>query len=432
MASTLLLPPLTDDSIKTFDQTIWLNLVATLFSKCSYSPELQQKYMLFFTSHVLPQLIQFPSCKSNHTHNNSPFSPSRNVQDGESAVRYSFEPMSVTGGTDSDPFNQDVSFAFIEKLKKLDLLKGFNTELWEHFTKELYVWDEAEKQKVLGIESIQGMRSSLMAFDFKTKEFEIIGRVYFNLFRKSHIQEKSPAAILFEAVRKLEGREDQKAALDKLEKFFDGGRDGGFEGLHNMSKKTPENIAKVRGLNIVMIGIDLNEPSKARMKLYARSYDLDFATFKDIYTLGGQIQIDDEEFTIFKQFYAALFDLPENWDGVTEHIERLNLRNAGISWSFELQPGKQVPLVKFYISLWNFVSNDAEAAKRITRFFKEQSWEMADGYLAEVEALFGAEEVHKESGRHSYVSFAYTKGKGVYLTLYYAPKLEAEYLKVVV
>lgn len=25
-------------------------------------------------------------------------------------------------------------------------------------------------------------------------------------------------------------------------------------GLHNMSKKTPENIAKVRGLNIVMIG----------------------------------------------------------------------------------------------------------------------------------------------------------------------------------
>jgi hypothetical protein len=43
--------------------------------------------------------------------------------------------------------------------------------------------------------------------------------------------------------------------------------------------------------------------------------------------------------------------------------------------------------VKFYISLWNFVSNDAEAAKRITRFFKEQSWEMADGYLAEVEAL---------------------------------------------
>lgn len=70
-----------------------------------------------------------------------------------------------------------------------------------------------------------------MAFDFKTKEFEIIGRVYFNLFRKSHIQERSPAAILFEAVRKLKGREDQKAALDKLEKFFDGGRDGGFEGV---------------------------------------------------------------------------------------------------------------------------------------------------------------------------------------------------------
>jgi len=39
----------------------------------------------------------------------------------------------------------------------------------------------------------------------------------------------------------------------------------------------------------------------------------------------------------------------------------------------------------------------------------------------------GAESVQKESGRHSYVSFAYSKGKGVYLTLYYAPKLEGEY-----
>ena len=62
--------------------------------------------------------------------------------------------MSYTAGTASDPFNQDVSFAFIEKLRGLGLLKGFNTELWDHFTKELYVWDEEEKQKVLGIDSI--------------------------------------------------------------------------------------------------------------------------------------------------------------------------------------------------------------------------------------------------------------------------------------
>jgi hypothetical protein len=77
-----------------------------------------------------------------------------------------------------------------------------------------------------------------MAFDFKKKDFEIIGRAYFNLFRKSHIHEKSPAAILFEAVRKLKGREDEKAALDKLEKFFVG-RDGGFEGM-NVSSTGPE------------------------------------------------------------------------------------------------------------------------------------------------------------------------------------------------
>jgi hypothetical protein len=62
--------------------------------------------------------------------------------------------MSYIAGTPSDPFNQGVSFAFIERLGELGLLKGFNTELWEHFTKELYIWDEEEKQKVLGIESV--------------------------------------------------------------------------------------------------------------------------------------------------------------------------------------------------------------------------------------------------------------------------------------
>jgi len=142
-----------------------------------------------------------------------------------------------------------------------------------------------------------------------------------------------------------------------------------------MAKK---NIAEVKGLNLVMIctlnlifpchsilrslqqtAFDCIDCLKARLKIYARSYDLTFSNFKEIYTLGGQIgtpflltssfQADfrekhtsQEEASAFQAFYDALFDLPEDWDGVTEHVERKNLRHAGVLWQFELMHGKRV------------------------------------------------------------------------------------------
>lgn len=69
------------------------------------------------------------------------------------------------------------------------------------------------------------------------------------------------------------------------------------------------NIAKVNGLNLVMVceltlvssaqsmhrslqytAFDFIERLKARIKIYARSYDLTFSNFKEIYSLGGQIR----------------------------------------------------------------------------------------------------------------------------------------------
>jgi hypothetical protein len=54
-------------------------------------------------------------------------------------------------------------------------------------------------------------------------------KAYINCFRKAHILETSPAVILFDSIRRLPGREDEKIALDKLESFLIP-KDGGFEG----------------------------------------------------------------------------------------------------------------------------------------------------------------------------------------------------------
>lgn len=68
-------------------------------------------------------------------------------------------------------------------------------------------------------------------------------KAYINCFRKAHILEISPAVILFDSIRRLPGREDEKIALDTLEAFLMP-KDGGFEGTSILE---PRNKAYVIG-----------------------------------------------------------------------------------------------------------------------------------------------------------------------------------------
>jgi hypothetical protein len=69
-----------------------------------------------------------------------------------------------------------------------------------------------------------------LAFDLNKRGLAIRLKAYLNLFRKASILRMSPAQLIFGAVRRLDGREDEKAALNKLENFVMG-RDAGYEGM---------------------------------------------------------------------------------------------------------------------------------------------------------------------------------------------------------
>jgi DMATS type aromatic prenyltransferase len=169
MASFQVLPVVEASKAKTRDQKTFLSLLSTILAQASYAPELQQQYISFWTTHVLPYLkyfsllfisnttltrpSTFPTWTSNLTHNGSPFEPSRNLQNGQSTVRFCLEPLSSVAGTPSDPFNQAASLALVEELGRLDVIADFNRELWDFFTKEYFIWDTEEVEKVMGIVS---------------------------------------------------------------------------------------------------------------------------------------------------------------------------------------------------------------------------------------------------------------------------------------
>jgi len=69
-------------------------------------------------------------------------------------LRFCFEPIAPIAGTSADPFSQALSFTLAEQFEKMDVFEGFDTELWKFFTKELYVWEKADIEKVMGIKSV--------------------------------------------------------------------------------------------------------------------------------------------------------------------------------------------------------------------------------------------------------------------------------------
>lgn len=164
---------------------------------------------------------------------------------------------------------------------------------------------------------------------------------------------------------------------------------------------------------------------------------------------------------VFKEFYSALFNLPETWDGVTEHVKRLDTRHAGVLWQFELMHGKLVSLLLHLKSKANDMTTrlrklsstspsgtsfpttqrrlDASNASltvnrgispiliqsSLVNYCEFTHIMLLSGNKAKRRSN-GVGDIEKEAGRHSYVSFSYTKERGPYLTLYYAPKLERE------
>lgn len=62
--------------------------------------------------------------------------------------------MSPVSGTSFDPYNQLASVGLVEKLGRLDVFPGYDRELWDFFTKELWVWRKEDVEKALAIPAI--------------------------------------------------------------------------------------------------------------------------------------------------------------------------------------------------------------------------------------------------------------------------------------
>ncbi|KZL78917.1 aromatic prenyltransferase [Colletotrichum incanum] len=370
----------------------------------SYTPAQRAVHLQLLSEIIVPAMGPHPSAaptRSLLTADGSPFEPSWNITDsGSSSIRFSFEPMGRHGGSASDPFAQKIIPAILPALRMVS--HGVDTRWFEQFMSALFLTESETKAALARLPKSTRAPTSFLAFDLDGAK--AVFKAYFFPILK-HIATGEPAEnITFNAIRSLSpGGVDLTPSANATEEYF---------------KNAPFSIP------VEMIALDCIDPAAgARAKLYARTRSNAFAVVRDVMTLGGQINDETtlEGLEVLRSIWHLLHNEAEPYgDDFDKQPKLVNTLHKGICYGFELKPGAKWPEVKAYVPLWQYADSDATISSNLAKAFRSRGWPVAEKYEDAMHRCFPRSDLRKTVGTHSYISFAFNKNKGAYLTIYYS------------
>lgn len=124
-------------------------------------------------------------------------------------------------------------------------------------------------------------------------------------------------------------------------------------------------FSQSQNVDIEMLAIDLLRPQISRVKIYFRSQDTDFASVMRIMTLNGRVRNE--------AIVKGLKELRLLWDELfhttaEEGLPPVIHRTAGILYYVELKIGTNVPAVKVYLPVRQYVANDQHVVAYLGRY----------------------------------------------------------------
>ncbi|OBR08726.1 Aromatic prenyltransferase [Colletotrichum higginsianum IMI 349063] len=370
----------------------------------SYTPAQRAAHIRLLTEIIVPAMGPHPSAaptKPLLTADGSPFEPSWNITDsGSSSIRFSFEPMGRHGGSESDPFAQKIVPAILPALRMV--AHGADTRWFEQFMSALFLTESETKAALAKLPKGTRAPTSFLAFDLDGDK--AVFKAYFFPILKHIATGESPENITFNAIRSLSpGGADLARSANATEAYF---------------RNAPFSIP------VEMIALDCIDPAAgARAKLYARTRSNAFNVVRDVMTLGGQIHDETtlEGLDILRSIWHLLHNEPEPYgDDFDKQPKLLQTLHKGICYGFELKPGAEWPEVKAYVPLWQYAGSDAVISSNLAKAFRSRGWPVAETYEDAMPCCFPRSNLGKTTGTHSYISFAFSKQKGAYLTIYYS------------
>lgn len=329
-----------------------------------------------------------------------------NTRTSEPDVRYVMEPIGQFPGTGLDPLNQQ---ALRELLYRLTTTMPSVDHSWaNHFLATLYDHDNAKYME----EAAAGahLRSSVhIAAEFLLKGTTL--KTYF-FPRKLGQNGLMPLAQWEAAIGQLDSVNASRATL------------------HEFIASSPEG----KLLTPFSLGIDNVTPTKSRLKWYFHTPHTNFASVREIMTLGGRIATPHlaeglaDLHDLIKAVTGLPRDFPEDaevpaasqWDFVRkEEFGELSKMLSGYLYYFDVAPANILPEIKFFIPVRYYAHDDLSLARGIT------GWMEAHGrgafcrrYLRMLESLTEHRRLDDGNGLQTFVSCLFKKNGELDITTY--------------
>ncbi|KAK1140024.1 aromatic prenyltransferase (DMATS family) [Aspergillus melleus] len=393
-------------------------LMSKLLSKANYPLYTHYKYLLLYHTHILPLLGPRPPLENSVqpspanapwrsflTDDFSPLEPSWNVNgnaESQSTIRLGIEPVGFDAGSAADPFNQAAVMRFMHSYAAAEV--GANLYMFEHFSAELFVSLDVHPQFRDKLPGSEHTTQSFLAFDLDAGG--VTSKAYFFPILKALVTGQSTTKVISDSILRLAQKSSlwgpqAITALSVLEAWM-----ASFNGA-----------AKAE-----MISVDCVDEADSRIKIYVRIPHTALRGVKEAYSLGGRLMDENttEAVKLLDDLWRTIFDVADE----NEELPQNDHRTAGTIFNFELRPGKWFPEPKVYLPVRHYCENDIQIAGRLQKFFGKLGWNQLErGYSKDLEELFPHHPLSTSTGTHTYLSFSYKKQKGVYMTMYYSPRV---------
>ncbi|KAL4908837.1 hypothetical protein BDW74DRAFT_165568 [Aspergillus multicolor] len=393
-------------------------LMGKLLAKANYPLYAQYKYLLLYHTHILPLLgpqPRFDDPTQARSPNNAtwrcfltddftPVEPSWNVNgdSAQSTIRLGVEPVGPDAGSTTDPFNQSAVTKFMHSINAMEV--GADLTLFEHFRRDFFVGADSYAALKAKLPSGEHMTQSFLAFDLDAAR--VTTKAYFFPILAALNAGQSTTKIVSDSILRLALKSpvwgvQAIAALSVMEAW----------------------IASYGGAaKAEIVSADCMGEAKARIKIYVRISHTSLGKVKEAYCLGGRLTDENtsEGLKLLDDLWRTIFGVAD------ENVElpRNSHRTAGTIFNFELRPGQWFPEPKVYLPVRHYCDNDVQIASRLQSFFGKLRWRnMERNYCNVVKDLFPHHPLSSSTGTHTYLSFSYKKQKGVYMTMYYSPRV---------
>nr|BBD84645.1 putative prenyltransferase [Cordana terrestris] len=408
-------------------------MVSNLLKSCGvYSLTDQEEQLRFLKEHVLPNLGPRPCGPESQvfsmaTFSGFPLQPSINISNsGRAKVRYTFEPLDAISGTPADPFAlgpaQRMLFALAKNLGVWPgwieaLVSAYHPTPQEvqRIKPKLRQYLEQTLKKTTGqtdieIPEMQRMWVCFIAFDLDGPSQAM--KAYFDPKVKEAATGIPSCKYGFQVFRSME-KFGNATAIDMLEQFLDERQSVGA---------------------VELIAIDCVPESmlpSARIKVYVHTMSNSFKTVRDYVTLGGRRAdlATLQGLSKLRDIWHLLLGEPNGIDeDFNKPLTGFSPMQHRLYFSYEMKPGNSDPAVKVYIPVQNYAPNDDAIVQNYEANFRQCGWPWGkDGaYRNVIESSLGPVTHRHASFLHGGSSFIYSKGKGVYQSIYLEPSFEEE------